>query len=167
MNHAEAIRAFLAHRHDLHGGPTGLPFVTISRQTGAGGHVLGREILRRLADSPEPELKQGWEMFDQKLCALLAQDPELNASFESLVAEEYRDEIHQTILEMFTGRAEQYALQKKIAEVIRRLAMLGKAIIVGRGGMCVARGLPQGVHLRLVAPEATRLHNAMRAFAVG
>ncbi len=162
MKHIEAIRAFLNRQdHDIPD-PTGLPFITISRQTGADGHALGREILRKLSDCPEPELNQGWELFDQMLCAMLVQDPNLNTSFESLVAEEYRTEVHQTILDMFTGRTDQYTLYKKITEVIRLLAGMGQAIIVGRGGMCMVRDMPQGVRVRLVAPESMRVRNIMR-----
>ena len=45
--------------------------------------------------------------------------------------------------------------------VIGLLAALGKVVIIGRGASCVTQGLPQGIHVRLVAPERARLQNVM------
>ncbi len=162
MNHVEIVKKYLQNHEDVDITPTGFPFVTISRQAGALGHSLGREILRIMADTNDPQLNEGWEMFDQKLCALIASDPKLNASFESLVAEEYRSEISRNVFEMFMGQSEQYKQQKKIAEVIRLVATLGKVVIVGRGGQCITRDMKNGIRIRLVADPAIRVHNLMR-----
>ncbi len=166
MTHAEIIKRYLKNWKDVDIGQTGFPFVTISRQAGAQGHILGREIIRQLSETRNPHLESGWELFDQKLCALLAQNDGLHTSFESLVEEEYRSGIQQTVYEMFVGRSEQYELQKKIAGVIGLLAALGKVIIIGRGACCVTRGLPQGIHVRLVGPERARIQNVMSELEV-
>jgi cytidylate kinase len=163
LSHLAMVKRYLKDREEHEVVDRGLPFVTISRETGAGGHTLGRAILRRMDRYPDEDLLHGWEMFDQTLCALVAQDPELDASFESLVAEEYRSEIQQTIYELFRGQSQQYATYKRIFEVVRILAAIGKAIIVGRGGCCVTRGRLRGLHLRLVAPEPIRVKRMMDA----
>ncbi|OGV42552.1 MAG: hypothetical protein A2X46_04615 [Lentisphaerae bacterium GWF2_57_35] len=142
---------------DIH--ETGFPCVAISRQSGAGGHFLGREILRQLLENKRADLNSGWEMFDQKLCAMLAQHEGGEALFQSLLNEEYRRGVHQSVYEMLVGRPEQYDMQKKIFEVIRLLALLGKVIIIGRGAVCVTQGMPQTIRIRLIEPEKLRLQH--------
>jgi hypothetical protein len=46
----------------------------------------------------------------------------------------------------------------------RALALLGHCIIIGRGGVLLTAGLPGGIHVRLVAPEAWRLKNLIAHF---
>ena len=106
MNHAELLKKYLANRNDVDVADHGYPFVTISRQPGAGGHTLGREIVRQLDDRPEGGWMRGWDLFDQKLCAYLAQEPSTQASFEQLLKEEYDESVQESVYEMFIGRAE-------------------------------------------------------------
>ena len=161
MNQMALIKQYLKDREDTEIPDSGLPFVTISRQAGAGGHTLARKILQEMDKYPDDELLQGWEMFDEKLCAVVAQDDAMNASFESLVREEYKPALHQVIYDMLVGHSEQYSTYKRIFEVVRILGMIGKVIIIGRGGAFVTAGLPKSIHLRLVADENKRLEWAL------
>ena len=61
------------------------PFVTISRQAGAGGHSLANVLIDRFHEQPDKELFGDWEMFDQKLVAMVADDPGLRVSVEALL----------------------------------------------------------------------------------
>ena len=42
------------------------------------------------------------------------------------------------------------------------MATLGKVIVVGRAGRVATEGMHAGVHLRLVAPKATRVQRMMK-----
>ena len=53
--------------------------------------------------------------------------------------------------------AEEYAVYRRVASTIRTLAEVGRAVIVGRGGVFITRGMPGGIHLRLVAPLPFRI----------
>ena len=76
--------------------------------------------------------------------------------------EKYRAEgLQRMVYELLIGTPQQYKIQKKIEEVIRLLARLGKVVIIGRGGFHITRGLPGGIHLRLVAPLAHRVLDVM------
>lgn len=166
MTHLELLRKYLARNRDLDVVDHGYPFVTISREPGAGGHTLGREIIREIDALDDDPWTRGWDLFDQKLCALLAQDPGTQASFDSLIREEYSSGLHQSVYEMFVGRAEGHELQKRIAAVIRFLAFVGRVVIIGRAGMCVTRGFSAGVHVRLVAPLEIRVRRMMDALSL-
>jgi len=163
MGQTEIIKRYLRNREDVQLEPTGLPFITISRQAGAGGHMLARKILRLMDKQLDEEWAKGWEMFDHQLCLLVAQDPKLKSSFESLLAEEYRPESFVMLSEMIAGESRQHISNKKVFEIIRILAMLGKVVVVGRAASFITRDLGTGIHVRLVAPEPHRIRN-MREF---
>jgi hypothetical protein len=143
------------------------PFVTISRQTGAGGHTLGEALLRRMAQEPDDPRWRGWQVVDRALCDMLLQDPALHVSMRSLLREEYRSQIEDLVASMFGGRTPQDAVLRKVCETVRGFAVLGHAVILGRGGACVTKGLPGGVHVRLVAPEAIRVRRMMQILGAG
>ena len=161
MNSVELVKKYLRERLKLNPDQTGFPFVTISRESGAGGHTLAREILRQLEQTTRENWAHGWEVFDYRLCLLLAQDPELNVPLEALLREEYKSSFQQTLFDILTGQDEQHRLQKRIFEVIRILGMIGRVVIVGRAGNLVTRDLRGGVHLRLIAPPVLRVKQMM------
>ncbi len=167
MNHAAIIRQYLRERRDEEFVADAYPFVTISREAGAGGHTLAREILRKLEQVQPGDFSEGWEVFDHKLCALIAEDEKLGVSFDQLLTEEYRSEVGQVVQELIEQRAKQYALYTRVFEIVRMLATLGKCVIVGRAGMCVTADMPLGVHVRLVAPEPVRVKRMMKLLDVG
>lgn len=158
MNHLKLIQDYLRSHGTVADIPaTGFPFVTISRQAGAGGHLLSYVLLTDFLKEPDRKLFEGWHVFDRQLCEVVASDPQLQSSFQALLTERYRSEFAEFIESLFTGRSRQYEEYKKTSEVVRVLATLGKVIIVGRAGCCVARDLAGGVHVRLVAPEPARV----------
>lgn len=137
-----------------------LPFVTISRQAGAGGHRLAESLLQRMEQQDDATLFHGWQILDQKLCELVLQDERLDVSMQSLLSEEYRSQVRDFVRSVL-GRQDQHVAFRRLFETIRSLASLGKVIIVGRGGAQATRRLELGVHLRLVKPEPQRVQRMM------
>ncbi|MEE4378189.1 MAG: cytidylate kinase-like family protein [Candidatus Competibacteraceae bacterium] len=133
------------------------PFVTISRQSGAGGHTLAETLIKVMDQEEDTALFKGWQLFDQKLCEKLADDYKLNMSMESLLSEEYRSQIEVFVQGLFSKLPDQNLTMRRMFEIIRSLATVGKVIIVGRGGSQVTHKLDLGVHVRLVAPEHIRV----------
>ena len=137
------------------------PFVTISRQAGAGGHTLAKTLLEKFEQQPDQDLFGGWEMFDQKLVTMVADDPDLRVSVESLLGEEYHRTADDFFRQILTASTHQDIVADRIFRLVRLLAEVGKAIIVGRAGSEVTRGLGPSASVRLVAPEDRRLARMM------
>jgi len=133
------------------------PFVTISRETGAGGHALANELMDLMAQHPNRDLFDGWHVFDQELCEIVANDPSLNVSLKSLLSEEYHSMIADILEELFIGKSPQDLVMRKMFQTIRSLATVGKVILVGRASACVTRELKLGTHVRLIAPYSKRV----------
>lgn len=135
-------------------------FVTISRQAGAGGHSVARRLVE-LFDEQDDELFAGWQVYDQRLCEIVAEDPKMKTELDSLLSEEYRSAASDFFRQVVAPTVDQDVLMARVFEVMRAVAATGKGVIVGRAGSRVTRDLPFGVHLRLVAPEETRLSRLM------
>ncbi len=132
------------------------PFVTISRQAGAGGNSLAAAILARLHCDHGPVF-QGWQKFNQELCRKISDESGLKVPFELFSRLEYRSRIEDMMEEIIVGTAPQDVVNRKIFQLIRSLAVFGKVVLVGRGGVCLTRDLPLGIHIRLVAPLEARI----------
>jgi hypothetical protein len=163
MNHLKLLHDYLREKRQLEDIPaTGFPFITVSRQAGAGGHLLAHVILTDFLKYKDDDFFAGWHVFDRELCEVVAEDPEVQSSMEDLLTERRRSEAYEFIEGLLTGLPRQYLQHKKTFRIIRVLALLGKVIIVGRAGAMVTSDLPFGIHLRLVASEAARTGWMMR-----
>jgi cytidylate kinase len=162
MDHMALLKRYLMEKEDSDIVSHGFPFVTISRQSGAGGHMLAKAVLSEMGKHAQTdELFHDWQVFDREVFALIAQDPELSDSFDAMITERYQTETQQIVHDLLNGRSRQYEMYKRIFEIVRILATLGKAIIIGRGGVCVTRNMPQGIHIRLIASKGTRIEAIM------
>jgi cytidylate kinase len=137
------------------------PFVTISRQAGAGGHTLADALLDVFSRQDDTALFAEWQVFDQKLCEIVASDPMFSHSMDSLVTEEYRTTINDFFHQVLRSTVEQDIVMSRVFRVVRSLASIGKAIIVGRAGSQVTKGMELGVRLRIVAPLDVRIQRMM------
>jgi hypothetical protein len=138
-------------------GTSGTPFVTISRQAGAGGHALARALLDRTLEARPKALFEGWSLFDERLAEMVAENPALKVSLRGLAEEEFASDIQDMVSSWIGGLSPQSVVVAHLFKVIRGLAQQGKVIIVGRAGACLTRTLPLGVHLRLMAPLDVRV----------
>ncbi len=137
-----------------------MPFVTISRESGAGGQQLAQLLLQALHQQSEPVF-QGWQIFDESLCELVAKDEKLSVSLENLLDETSLNAVEDLVSTM-VGKSPQRDVHSRLVAVVRELGLVGKAIIVGRGGSAITRDIEPGIHLRLRAPLAVRVERKRR-----
>ena len=140
------------------------PFVTISRQAGAGGHELAETLLEIFAARDDVRLFGGWQVFDRRLCEIVADDPAYSKSMSSLLEEEYRTKTNEFFSQLLGPTIDQDILMRHVFEVVRAVASIGKSIIVGRAGSELTRGMGPGVAVRLVAPEEVRIRGVMEYY---
>jgi cytidylate kinase len=131
------------------GPPT--PFVTISRQAGSGGKTLAKELA--LALTGLDPLGEAWSAWDHELVEKVAAEHQIP---ESLV-DALEDGAHPwfgDFLKSLSSAAhhDEAKIYRRFALAARTLAVAGRAVIVGRGGVFVTAGVEGGVHVRLVAP---------------
>ena len=139
-------------QHAAHPGeaPVVWPFVTISRQAGAGGHTMGTLLAKRLH----------WQCLDRELVERIAKDHNL---CESLI-DSLQHSSHTWISEFFNGlshtdnQPSELAVFRRVVETVRALAQAGHVLLIGLGSVFITHDMPGGIHIRLVAPLEHRIH---------
>jgi cytidylate kinase len=133
------------------------PFVTISRQAGAGGRTLAHALAARLNQRCPGALP--WTVWDNELVERVAAEHHLPLSRVAALEEQPPSWLEEALgsLAVSGPPADEAAIFRRVSATIRALAQLGRVIIVGRGGAFVTSDLTGGVHVRLVAPVEHRV----------
>lgn len=130
--------------------------ITISRQSGSGGHSVARKLLELLqAQTPPDECP--WTVFDRDLVAKVIEDHNLPKRLAKFMPEDRISEISDTMDELFGLHPSSWTLVHKIAETILRLAELGHVILIGRGANVITRRFGYMFHVRLVGSLEKRI----------
>ena len=135
------------------------PFITISRQAGAGGRSLAQGLVRRLNDAHPGILP--WTVWDNELVHKVAEENHLPENLVASIEDRRPSWLHEALsgiaFEDDPANPDEFKVYRRVAVAIRALARMGRVILVGRGGAFVTRELPGGIHLRLVAPLKDRV----------
>jgi hypothetical protein len=147
-------------------------FVTVSDQYGSGGLALARALADRLnardrhghtpvsapVSHPPP-----WTVWDHELVDKIATEYHLPAALVESLEEAQPSWLAQLLASLPSAapdasqtQADEYKVYRRVAVTIRALAEVGGVIILGRGGAFITRGMPGGVHVRVVAPVRDR-----------
>jgi hypothetical protein len=139
------------------------PFVTISRQAGAGGRALANSLAIRLNERCPGQLP--WMVWDNELVERVAAEHHLPVSRVAALEDERPSWLEEALgtLAISGPPATEAAVYHRVATTIRVLAQVGRVIVIGRGGAFVTADLPGGVHVRLVAPVEHRVAATARA----
>jgi len=137
--------------------------VTISRQTGSGGHIVAEELAKKLQGKLCPEGRP-WTVFDRNLVEKVLEDHHLPLRLARFMPEDRVSEMSDTIEELLGLHPPSYTLLRQTAETILRLADLGNVIIIGRGAHVITGKMDTVFHVRLVAPLETRIARVQETF---
>ena len=131
------------------------PFIAISRQYGCYGFSLGLLLMEILNEDVSAEAT--WKIYHREILERLAN--ETNTATELL---ERQRRAKPGLMDVFRSLSKEkvpsgYKIRKRIATIIRGLAIDGYAIIIGQGGALATQGLPNGLSVRLEGPEDWRV----------
>lgn len=131
------------------------PVITISRECGCGGRLVAKILTEKINKKYKAEDKhQEWKWVGKEILSLasheLRMQPEKIRSLSEASEKNYFEEIVSSFTESFYGQNEM--VKKVIGDVIRKIAVDGYTIIVGRGSCAIARDLQKSLHINLEAP---------------
>lgn len=132
------------------------PFITISRETGAGATTLGQHLLPLLEANLGKE-GRNWTFLDKNLITHALTQNRLPESLAKYLPEERVSELTGLIGEIVGLHPPLWELEQRVSEAIFKLARVGCVIFAGRAAHLVTRSLPDGFHIRLVAPLEVRI----------
>jgi cytidylate kinase len=119
--------------------------VTISRQAGAGAHVVAQKLGEYLETH-----SSRWAVFDRNLVEKVLEDHHLPTRLAKFMPEDRVSNIQDTMDELFGLHPPTSTLVQKISETILHLAELGNVILIGRGANVVTGKFDNIFHVRLV-----------------
>jgi len=136
------------------------PVITISRQTGCDARKVAENVVGNL-NSKYGTTK--WKWVDKDIIYKIAE--ELNT--DALRVENFYKGIElSNVSEMimaFSGNfVSDLRVKKAIKDVVLTMCKEGFLVIVGRGGVSIAREITDALHIRLVAPFYWRVENVMK-----
>ena len=164
MNQLELCKAYLesAARVAKTGGLAGQshgPVVTISRQAGARGNTIAEALLTKLAANPAIPHRHPWTLFNQNLIQQVIEEHAMPESAAGYLREDGVADISLMVAELLGLHPGVYTVVRRTAETIRRIALAGNAVIVGRAGNLLTADIAHSIHVRLIAPEKTRVQH--------
>lgn len=136
------------------------PVITISRQTGCDARQVAEYVVDNL--NSKYGIKK-WKWIDKDIIYKIAE--ELNT--DALRVENFYSGIElSNVSEMimaFSGNfVSDLRVKKAIKDVVLAMCKEGFLVIVGRGGVSIAKEITDSLHIRLVAPFYWRVENVMK-----
>ncbi len=134
--------------------------ITISRETGSGGHTIGKMLSERL----------GYDFFDSEIVMQVAKKMKLA---DKIVEESGEFMTDETYIDMISGfipynpfsrkKPVPYdQIQSTQEKLITQIAQKGNCVIVGRGADCILRDYPNAFHIFIHADMKCRVERVRR-----
>jgi cytidylate kinase len=140
------------------------PAITISRLTGAGGHVIAAELAEYLQDRVPGD--HPWTVFDQNIVEKVLEDHNLEKRVADAMSEEHKSMFADLVEAIIRKQPSTWTLVEHTNETILRLATIGNVILVGRGGVVITSKLSNVFHVRLVGSLEKRIEYGQRVYGV-
>jgi cytidylate kinase len=132
------------------------PFVAISREFGCEALALAEQLVETLNERCRPSIP--WVGYDRALLDKVAEDPGMQRAILDMLDDKRRVAMGKLFDTIINRQGADALVVRKLAEIIRTLAVHGHAVLVGRGSSLVTQDLRNGMHIRLVAPRTWRVH---------
>ncbi|HKY74232.1 MAG TPA: cytidylate kinase-like family protein [Patescibacteria group bacterium] len=127
------------------------PFITIARDPGSGGKLVGQEVAKRL----------GFAFYDHELIEEIAKSTKLRKSVLDQVDEKGRTALQDLIQGLINPNyVSDVTYFTALCKVILSLAYRGNVVILGRGANFITP-FAQGLHVRIAAPMQVCIQRAM------
>lgn len=130
--------------------------ITISRQTGSGGHAVAERLAEYL-QAHESDESHPWTVFDRNLVERVLSEHHLPSRLARFMPEDRVTEVSDTMDELFGLHPPSWTLVRQTSETILHLADIGHVILLGRGANVITRKLNYVFHVRLVGSLERRI----------
>jgi cytidylate kinase len=141
--------------------PSGaLPFVTINREFGCEALRVAESLAALLNERCQPSAP--WIAYDRELLDRVASELHLRREVVNAMDGVRRDEMTELFDMLLNRKIADAVMARKLAEVVRSLAIRGHTVIVGRGSHLITKDLKAGLHVRLTASRHWRVNRVAR-----
>lgn len=140
------------------------PFITISRETGAGDVNFALSLVNYL-NTNDIYKKNEWRVFEKNILDLVVKEHDLPAEMAKYIPDKKISELQNVLEQLFELHPSEHSLLRKAGNTILHLAILGDVILVGRGAQVITKDLEGGVHIRLIDSPQNKIRNIRKTFS--
>ena len=136
------------------------PVITISRTTGCDA----RQVAANLVEILNTRFGTNrWKWVDKDIIYAIARELDTDAQrVENFYKGFKLSNISEMIMAFLGGFVSDLRIKKAIKDVVLTMCKEGYIILVGRGGVAIAKDVTDALHIRLVAPFYWRVENVMK-----
>jgi cytidylate kinase len=136
------------------------PVITISRLTGCDA----REVASGIVDDLNARFgTTKWKWVDKDIIYAIAKELNIDTQrVENYYAGIKLSNLSEMIMAFSGGFVSDLRVKKAIKDVVLSICKEGFVVIVGRGGVSIAREIKDSLHIRLIAPFYWRVENVMK-----
>lgn len=135
------------------------PVITISRQTGCDARLVAELIVENLNQNSGTTK---WKWVDKDIIYKIAAELNTEAQrVESFYKGAELPDLSEMIMAFSGSFVTDSRVKKAIKDVVLAMCKEGHIVLVGRGGVSIARGIKDALHVRLTAPLYWRVANIM------
>ena len=142
------------------------PAVTISRQSGAGALTVASLVAQELNVLCPGDPPRLWAVFTRNLVGKILEDHSLSKRIGEFMPEDARFPLTESFEFLLGLHPRSGVLREYAKDTIRKLAVSGNVVVVGRGAAVITAGLPHVLRVRLVAPFQFRVRNFARSHGI-
>ncbi|MFO7621336.1 MAG: cytidylate kinase-like family protein [Bacteroidales bacterium] len=141
------------------------PVITISRLTGCDGREVADNLVAEL-NKRDPQGR--WRWIDKDIIYAIARELNTDAERVEHFYKGYElSDLSEMIMAFSGGFVSDLRVKKAIREIVMSICKEGYAVLVGRGGVSIAKDIADALHIRIVAPFYWRVQNVMKKREMG
>ncbi|HNR42791.1 MAG TPA: cytidylate kinase-like family protein [Bacteroidales bacterium] len=141
------------------------PVITISRLTGCDAREVASKVVEKLNEKFGTEK---WRWVDKDIIYSIAKELNIDTQRIENYYEGFKlSDLSEMIMAFSGGFVSDLRVKKAIRDVVLSICKEGYIVIVGRGGVSIARDIKDALHVRLIAPFYWRVNNIMRKKNMG
>lgn len=127
--------------------------ITLSREYGCEAYPLAEKLSQDLYESTGEE----WNIFDHAVIEEISKNESVSKDFLNNLGD--ASQIFDIVMANMVNNMSQSEAYDKIVHYITKVALLGNAIIVGRGSSIITQNFKNCYHFRLEAPKEFRVES--------
>ncbi|MBL8022175.1 MAG: cytidylate kinase-like family protein [Leptospirales bacterium] len=140
------------------------PVVTIAREYGCPGMHIAQQVAAGLSQKG-PD----WKMVDREVIEQAANELGVSIDEADRISRSGPPGFFQNLISGFAQQQNpgDAAVKRRIAQVIRAVALAGNVVILGRGGVVITRDVKHSLHVKLYAPLTYRTERVRKMDQLG
>ncbi|MEA3503798.1 MAG: cytidylate kinase family protein [Bacteroidota bacterium] len=144
-----------------------IPFITISRQFGCPSKLVTNALNKKINEYTTRHNHKSWSIINKEILEQAAKKLELHPNKINYIFDaESKNTMDEILSALSSKRYKSDRTKRKIIrDIVMNIALEGRKIIIGRGGVSITNTLQNSLHIRLFAPLEWRIEQVKNTYS--